>query len=645
MRETARLLAELSASDAGLTAATQPRPCFRRPRRDTTSFAPAAAALGAGAAPSAPSKQGGWLQNMFNKNKAAAPGAGPAAAPAAASQMDAAAAEERVQQEQEATQEAVLEEEGKQMMQQSLEDAKAVEAKERAKGPKEWLKEANARAELGVRRAQLAAAEAQALNVRLKDQKVSRLLQSVREASHHLLREVPRADADGSSLPSAISKVNRHRMELERAWKAFDAGIASEEQCIGALEKMAGDVSEAQRALDGTVGRASALLRRVWRTADVANRPVAAISKEDMLDIPPAPGAKLSAVMRGEKDPPATAGGCTCMKESECASRGREFNWCVVQDGRPCPIKRDFTSRDAAGADHRIAGSVPQLSWDYCVPPKVALAAQHEDAIPVHPGGQCADRTDVADEYFNNPAYLGKDGQFDFQKVPWKDRLALEVMAKKHSLEQGSLEAADDKATEQGEDNDKPPSDLCMKTPSSGPHKVCPIVCKEGAAGSWCKQRSWDICLTREATTGVTPEQEAEKSKAAEEAADREGDDALIGMSEVQQELAAKADAKQAKAKAAARAAAAKGAPAATKAKAAAAQAEAAKGDENDTWIQKVFKKKGSSPGQGGSGMATKQAAAPWFVALAAQGGPACRPAAREADGRESRSHCFRAFL
>jgi len=91
---------------------------------------------------------------------------------------------------------------------------------------------------------------------------------------------------------------------------------------------------------------------------------------------------------------------------------------------------------DPSGADHRLytwpgpypaSGTHQQQSgayWDYCTPapkkPKAAPKTAH--------GGRCAWRGDLYERYEKDEAFDSKTGVIDLDKVPARDRFAMEAM-------------------------------------------------------------------------------------------------------------------------------------------------------------------------------------------------------------------------
>lgn len=211
-----------------------------------------------------------------------------------------------------------------------------------------------------------------------------------------------------------------------------------------------------------------------------------------------------------------TAAGCSCQQKevtgkeaSPCESRGHQFNWCLVSDKTQdnCPLRfGGGIQHDITGQDHSIAGvsTLKQSKvsyWDYCSPPLPGS---------VHHGCECADRTDLYEKYTKDPAYQN-DGRMDWDRIPFRDRLSLEAMVKLKASAAAGVNL---------QDIDPGASQFCVTTPSSGAYRVCPIADKGGSAASssWCRQRSWDICMPPESgVQGETPVKGKAPAKVEEE--------------------------------------------------------------------------------------------------------------------------------
>lgn len=250
------------------------------------------------------------------------------------------------------------------------------------------------------------------------------------------------------------------------------------------------------------------LLRRLYPLVDVAaTGTYSAPSLLDALDAPHPPG------FQAPKGPsPVTSAGCTCAETSECSSKGRDFDWCKVKETLPCALRSEKSVFDASGADHRIAAAGPPVKfWDYCAREDVPHRAD-TSSVPAtaHPGSTCSARADILQRYFKDRAYQNKSGEFDPKLVPQQDRVAVEAMLK---LEK--QKALDDL-----------PAKLCIQTPSSGAHHICPIAAAtEGQTGSeWSRTHSWDFCVPPRpaATHKVTEPQASEEAEAEENQADAE---------------------------------------------------------------------------------------------------------------------------
>jgi len=217
----------------------------------------------------------------------------------------------------------------------------------------------------------------------------------------------------------------------------------------------------------------------------------------------PTPQEALEKLQKGEPDAPKanTSAGCNCDDQVQCSLQGRSFNWCRVGGGRCSILQEDKNTVEAGGAprepwidpsgvDHRLysypgaypaSGTHQQQSgavWDYCTPqPKQPKGYAPRTAH----GGRCAWRGDLYERYEKDEAFDSKSGVIDLDKIPERDRLALEVM---------SLYKASPKTRT-----------LCMQTENSGPYAVCPVAPDpdnpEAAHGGWLADRSWDFCTDR----------------------------------------------------------------------------------------------------------------------------------------------------
>merc|ERR1719188_845300 len=188
-----------------------------------------------------------------------------------------------------------------------------------------------------------------------------------------------------------------------------------------------------------------------------------------------------------------TAAGCECDHQVKCGLQGRSFNWCRVGGGTCALLRRDHVDvRDPGGADHNLykgqavspaSGAAPERSgavWDYCSPkpgPKIAGSAPRTSH-----GGSCAWRGDLLRRYEEDPQYLSALGEIDLQKVPPRDRLAVQIMLQYRAAPDG-------------------PAGLCDVTPGSRPFAVCPAVADperpELGGRGWLASRSWDFCTQR----------------------------------------------------------------------------------------------------------------------------------------------------
>lgn len=70
-----------------------------------------------------------------------------------------------------------------------------------------------------------------------------------------------------------------------------------------------------------------------------------------------------------------------------------------IRGKEPCALLSQPSFVDAAGADHRVAGSgQPPAIWDYCGPAE-------ENSETVHAGAHCERRDDIVTKYHDDPEF------------------------------------------------------------------------------------------------------------------------------------------------------------------------------------------------------------------------------------------------
>ncbi|CAJ1377717.1 unnamed protein product [Effrenium voratum] len=319
---------------------------------------------------------------------------------------------------------------------------------------------ASTKAGKAIERAENNAADAQVLHMRLRSQKATNLVRSVRQSLGDLMRR-----RHTSKLKQELAKLDQHWQTLKQC-ESKSSGKCREltRQALHGLAHDAGSAARTAGHLT-TLGRVAK--RRTFPILDLLRMGIGpAPDQLDALDPPtppdfvPAPGP-----------PYGTAAGCDCAPHSHCAGRGREFPWCKVNRTEPCPLLAQPSFIDASGADHRVAGSgQPPAVWDYCGPPK-------PNSETVHAGGHCEARHDIVAKYHDDKEFWDKDGTFNWNRVPRKDRMTLEAMV----------------APIEGEG-------LCVRTPSSGAHHVCPTAQDDldeanPEGTEWSRTRTWDFCV------------------------------------------------------------------------------------------------------------------------------------------------------
>lgn len=314
------------------------------------------------------------------------------------------------------------------------------------------------------------ASHVQVLHMRLRSQKATNLVRSVRQSLGDLMRR-----RHTSKLKQELAKLDQHWQTLKQC-ESKSSGKCREltRQALHGLAHDAGSAARTAGHLT-TLGRVAK--RRTFPILDLLRMGIGpAPDQLDALDPPtppdfvPAPGP-----------PYGTAAGCDCAPHSHCAGRGREFPWCKVNRTEPCPLLAQPSFIDASGADHRVAGSgQPPAVWDYCGPPK-------PNSETVHAGGHCEARHDIVAKYHDDKEFWDKDGTFNWNRVPRKDRMTLEAMV----------------APIEGEG-------LCVRTPSSGAHHVCPTAQDDldeanPEGTEWSRTRTWDFCAGSSVLHRSTP--------------------------------------------------------------------------------------------------------------------------------------------
>mmetsp|Transcript_10017 Transcript_10017/g.22056 ORF Transcript_10017/g.22056 Transcript_10017/m.22056 type:complete len:599 (-) Transcript_10017:135-1931(-) len=184
-----------------------------------------------------------------------------------------------------------------------------------------------------------------------------------------------------------------------------------------------------------------------------------------------------------------TSAGCTCDKYAQCSLQGRDFTWCRV-GGNNCSLLRfdKVHSNDPGGLDHNLykaseeyPATTPSRErsgavWDYCVA-KPALKGENSAPRTAH-GGVCAWRGDLYKRYAEDPQYQGPHKKLLLNKIPIRDRQAVQVMDQlaQHPDQHG----------------------LCDRTAGSRGYAICPAVPDpeqpESASVGWFAGRTWDFC-------------------------------------------------------------------------------------------------------------------------------------------------------
>lgn len=385
--------------------------------------------------------------------------------------------------------------------------------------PADVVLAATDKAEAELRSAQAAAAEAETLHAVLRTQRASRATAALLEALQRLPKVKP--------VEASLAAMNRDLNNLLSSNSPAVSSQTAVKQRHESLETLARHASSAAVETKALAERSRVLLRRLHPLVDVASTGTyTAPSLLDVLDAPHPPG------FQAPKGPsPVTSAGCTCAETSECSSKGRDFDWCKVKETLPCALRSEHSVFDASGADHRIAGAGPPVKfWDYCAREDVPHKA---DSPPVpatsHQGSTCSARDDILQRYLKDRAFQNQSGEFDPKLIPQQDRLAVEAMLKLEK--QKALDGS--------------PVKLCIQTPSSGSHRICPIAAatEDNSGSEWSRTHSWDFCVPpRPAATLKAPEvtepQASEEAEAEENQAEatEEGSEQPVESEEGQQE-------------------------------------------------------------------------------------------------------------
>eukprot|EP00438_Fugacium_kawagutii_P006314 Skav234967 [mRNA] locus=scaffold943:519502:520950:+ [translate_table: standard] len=320
---------------------------------------------------------------------------------------------------------------------------------------------ASKKAGKAIERAETNAADAQVLHMRLRSQKAANLVGNVKHALSDVMRH-----RNSRKLKAQLEKMDEHWQVLKHCHGSMDSP-SCRQMSRRALIGMAHDAKAAAEAVGHLTALSRVVRRRTYPILDLLRMGIG--PKPDQLDALDAPNPPDFVQPPGPR--PGTAAGCDCAPHSHCAGRGREFPWCKVNRTEPCALLSQPSFVDAAGADHRVAGSgQPPAIWDYCGPPE-------ENAETVHAGAHCEKRDDIVTKYHDDPDFWSKDGSFNWNKVPRKDRMTLEAMVT-------PLEG----------------HGLCVRTPSSGAHHVCPTAQDDldearPEGTEWARTRSWDFCI------------------------------------------------------------------------------------------------------------------------------------------------------
>eukprot|EP00439_Symbiodinium_sp_Y106_P085320 s171_g28.t1 len=319
---------------------------------------------------------------------------------------------------------------------------------------------ASQKAGKAITRAENNSADAQVLHMRLHAQKATNLARYFRDELRELMRRRSTA-----GLKQQLESLDQHLDTLKNC-EHHNSGRCNK-LSKRALSGLGHDASAAAHAVEQLIQMSRNAKRRTFPILDLLRTGIGpAPDQLDALDAPtppdyvPPPGPV-----------PGTAAGCNCAPHSHCAGRGREFPWCKVNRTEPCSLLSERSFVDASGADHRVAGSgQPPAVWDYCGPPK-------ENSETVHAGAHCERRDDIVARYHDDSDFWDKDGKFNWNKVPRRDRMTVEAMV----------------VPKEGKG-------LCVRTPSSGAHYVCPTAQDDldearPEGTEWARTRTWDFCV------------------------------------------------------------------------------------------------------------------------------------------------------
>ncbi|CAK0876754.1 unnamed protein product, partial [Prorocentrum cordatum] len=269
-------------------------------------------------------------------------------------------------------------------------------AKEGEDNPLDVILDAAGRSDALVKRGERTFAEAQAQLQRLADLRASRGTRAAARRTEELLHGVRQAQL-------SLARVGRDWSTLHAARSI--PGATGDAVAAAAVQLMREHAEDASKQVEHMMQGARVTVEHLKPLAEGARAGALAPSLLDTADAPELqlPGAPEQAP---EVDVP-TASGCTCAPSSKCASRGRQFTWCVTSDTKKCPLRADPGERDAGGADHRVAGAGRRgLSAD-CRPPSSIPEAPRA----AHAGAHCADRDDLFERYpERTPSTAGRTG-------------------------------------------------------------------------------------------------------------------------------------------------------------------------------------------------------------------------------------------
>ncbi|CAK9037199.1 unnamed protein product [Durusdinium trenchii] len=350
---------------------------------------------------------------------------------------------------------------GPQMPEMALEDPASV------------VEIASKKAGKAIQRAESNAADAQATqSVETSCARPVAFVPCTTEVLHMRLRSQKAADLVGN-VKHALTDLMRRRntLKLKRELSKMDHYWQVLKECDSektpdchqmvrkALQGIAHDATEAAKAAEDLTALGHVVKRRTYPILDLLRMGIGpAPDQLDALDAPNPPD-----FVPAPGPVPGTAGGCDCAPHSHCAGRGREFPWCKVNRTEPCALLSQPSFVDASGADHRVAGSgQPPAVWDYCAPVS-------ENSETVHAGGPLRE-----------------------------DRMTLEAMT----------------APKEGHG-------LCVRTPSSGAHFVCPTAQDDldeanPEGTEWARTRTWDFCVPAAPADKIQALQELQHEEEAE---------------------------------------------------------------------------------------------------------------------------------